>query len=154
MPIFSLWLKRKGSSLPTGYSLVALIHGKPRREKLVGSTALDKDKQNHITLTVNYSISTHSCFCQSQQEQPLLEKESWGNELELGGQIKNLNFYFLSWSLRIRALSALFDCFAHSCYKNKYQKIYSGLSLYSYLNQSRCASKQTHWGLLHEDRHW
>lgn len=64
------------------YSLVALIHGKPRREKLVGSTVLDKDKQNHITLTVIYNISTHPCFCQSQQGQPPLEKRENGGGVE------------------------------------------------------------------------
>lgn len=50
---------------------------------MVGSTVLDKDKQNHITLTVIYSISTHPCFCQSWQRLAPIrgkekKKEEWG----------------------------------------------------------------------------
>ena len=49
---------------------------------MVGSTVLDKDKQNHITLTEIYNISTHPCFCQSQQGQPPLEKRESGGGVE------------------------------------------------------------------------
>lgn len=76
-----------------------------KEEKLVGSTLLDKGKQNPITLTVIYSISTHCCLCQSQQQSATNGKG--GEQGELGALAENPNFYFLSQSLRIGAPSTL-----------------------------------------------
>jgi hypothetical protein len=63
-----------------------------KEEKLVGSTLLDKGKQNHITLTVIYSISTHCCLRQSQQQSTTIGKG--GEEGEAGGSSREPKFLF------------------------------------------------------------
>lgn len=76
-----------------------------KEEKLVGSTLLDRGKQNHITLTVIYSISTHCCLCQRQQQSATIGKG--GEQGKLGARGENPNFYFPSQSLKVGAPSTL-----------------------------------------------